>query len=511
MIKRLRDFARKDDAVIEVFSEILLTGIIVLAIAAAAAFVLSSLDEPDNVRVDIDHWADKDSDTLYFRHSGGETVDVEDLELMVYVNGSYETLSSGQIRSNYDSDEWALGDIIEINTSSHFNYDITDGKVPSKLVHTASSLVIYDAYGSIGDSGAVGGGGADDEGDTASAPQLSNPNPTSPYTSAVQDNVTFSATSNQSSDNEFLLNGTRVAWSNGTSPSYTNTTPSVGTYNLTLIAHNQTDPSLTDSISWVWMVEAVNQFPIADFSYSPSSPEADQDITFDASVSSDPDGSITDYEWDWTNDGSYYATTSATATHSYSSPGSYDVKLRVTDDDGNTNNTTKIVNVVGLLYNNDAIAKDGPDNPSPDKAGGVEFSIQNLYGSTVTIDSIKINPANDDIDKLSDDIAPNNKTEYVEVYAEGDIDGYSDFYDGVSIPPEGLEVAIGQDGDETSGVSPQVNSNNVMKFYIFEFYEEAGQSGNFNNVNMQGKAIEITINYTVGDDQKSKNFTITPQ
>ena len=157
MIKRLRDFARKDDAVIEVFSEILLTGIIVLAIAAAAAFVLSSLDEPDNVRVDIDHWVDNETDTLYFRHSGGETVDVENLELVVNVNGSYETLTSEQIRANYDSDEWALGDVIEINTSTQFNYDITDDRVPTKLVHTASSLVIYDAYGSIGDNGAGNG------------------------------------------------------------------------------------------------------------------------------------------------------------------------------------------------------------------------------------------------------------------------------------------------------------------------------------------------------------------
>ncbi len=155
MIKRLRDFARKDDAVIEVFSEILLTGIIVLAIAAAAAFVLSSLDEPDNVRVDIDHWVDNETDTLYFRHSGGETVDVEDLELLVYVNGSYETLTSEQIRANYDSDEWALGDVIEINTSSQF--DITNETISSKLVHTASSMVIYDAYGSIGESGADDG------------------------------------------------------------------------------------------------------------------------------------------------------------------------------------------------------------------------------------------------------------------------------------------------------------------------------------------------------------------
>ncbi|ATU08350.1 LamG-like jellyroll fold domain-containing protein [Methanohalophilus portucalensis] len=228
MIKRLRDFARKDDAVIEVFSEILLTGIIVLVIAAAAAFVLSSLDEPDNVRVDIDHWVDNETDTLYFRHSGGETVDVEDLELLVYVNGSYETLSSEQIRANYDSDEWALGDVIEIDTSSQF--DITNETISSKLVHTASSMVIYDAYGSIGDSGADdGGSGNGGDGDNPSADfAYSPPNPT------TYETVDFT---DQSSDPDGNIVG--WSWDFGDGNTSTDQNPShqyssEGTYTVTL-------------------------------------------------------------------------------------------------------------------------------------------------------------------------------------------------------------------------------------------------------------------------------------
>jgi hypothetical protein len=220
---------------------------------------------------------------------------VEDLELLVYVNGSYETLTSEQIRANYDSDEWALGDVIEINTSSQF--DITNETISSKLVHTASSMVIYDAYGSIGDSGDAGGGsgdgggnGGDDggDGDLATVPALSNHDPNLTYTSTVLETVTFSATSNQSSDNEFLLNGTRVKWSNDTtSPFYVNTTPSVGTYNLTLIARNQTDPSLTDSITWEWTVTDLPICGIAKwpFEYGSGNTAYDYSGTNDGTIS----------------------------------------------------------------------------------------------------------------------------------------------------------------------------------------------------------------------------------
>ncbi|RNI15907.1 PKD domain-containing protein [Methanohalophilus sp. RSK] len=239
MIKRLQDFARKDDAVIEVFSEILLIGIIVIAIAAAAAFVLSSLDEPDNVRVDIDHWVDNETDTLYFRHSGGETVDVEDLELLVYVNGSYETLNSSQF--NYDSDEWALGDVIEINTSSQFNYDIDDDNVPSKLVHTASSLVIYDAYGSMGDSGTGGNGGSGD--DPSADFAYSPPNPT------TYETVDFT---NQSSDTDGNIVG--WSWDFGDGNTSTDQNPShqyssEGTYTATLtVTDNDGNTGSTSSV-----------------------------------------------------------------------------------------------------------------------------------------------------------------------------------------------------------------------------------------------------------------------
>lgn len=82
--------------------------------------------------------------------------------------------------------------------------------------------------------------------------------------------------------------------------------------------------------------------PVADFHFSPSTPVENEIITFDASASYDPDGSITLYEWDF-GDGT--TATGIIANHSYSQSGPYNVTLTVTDDDGNNNSTTKTVGV----------------------------------------------------------------------------------------------------------------------------------------------------------------------
>jgi len=67
-----------------------------------------------------------------------------------------------------------------------------------------------------------------------------------------------------------------------------------------------------------------------------------QSITLDGSASTDPDGSITKYEWDVDNNGTYdyTSTTSATQGHTYTQQGTYTIKLRVTDNLGATGTAT---------------------------------------------------------------------------------------------------------------------------------------------------------------------------
>jgi len=90
------------------------------------------------------------------------------------------------------------------------------------------------------------------------------------------------------------------------------------------------------------IVRRENKLPIASFTYSPENPVVDQNITFDASSSYDPDGTIVKYEWDF-GDGS--KAEGKVVTHAYSKPGEYVVTLTVTDDGGARNSTSIVVAV----------------------------------------------------------------------------------------------------------------------------------------------------------------------
>jgi parallel beta-helix repeat protein len=89
-----------------------------------------------------------------------------------------------------------------------------------------------------------------------------------------------------------------------------------------------------------------NNYPTADAG-GPYSGNVDEVITFDASSSTDSDGNVIGYQWDWTNDGVYDTTwlTSSTTIHSYSSTGTYTVKIQVKDNDGKTNTDTAQVTI----------------------------------------------------------------------------------------------------------------------------------------------------------------------
>jgi|GEM_PF-2089251 len=85
-----------------------------------------------------------------------------------------------------------------------------------------------------------------------------------------------------------------------------------------------------------------NESPNASFTVSPYSPEPGESATFDAADSSDADGSIAGYEWEF-GDGS--TASGESVTHSFDSAGDYTVSLTVTDDDGATNTNSRTVSV----------------------------------------------------------------------------------------------------------------------------------------------------------------------
>jgi len=84
-------------------------------------------------------------------------------------------------------------------------------------------------------------------------------------------------------------------------------------------------------------------------------------VSFNSS-SSDSDGSITNYTWDFGDETTDYT---ASSTHTYSNSGIYSVNLTITDDDGGINYTTKTMIVAGALAD-DNYQQDDPQNHSWD-------------------------------------------------------------------------------------------------------------------------------------------------
>jgi|GEM_PF-2674340 len=94
----------------------------------------------------------------------------------------------------------------------------------------------------------------------------------------------------------------------------------------------------TDTWRLEWLRFGPNAPPRAELSAAPLAGPAPLTVDFDASASSDLDGSIVKYEWDWDGDGTWDADSGAIPfdQHVYSTTGSYQAKVRVTDDLGAT-------------------------------------------------------------------------------------------------------------------------------------------------------------------------------
>ena len=176
--------------------------------------------------------------------------------------------------------------------------------------------------------------------------------------------------------------------------------------------------------------------PIPDFRWRPGLPQTDEQITFDASGSVDPDGTIDTYEWDFNGNGSFdQSSTSPMADYTYTSPGSYNVTLRVIDSAAISSNLTREIEISGLEYNND-MSWTGTGDPQK-----MVLTVTNQYSQSIAIERILIDPT----DTASHDIDGNPELE-IDRGSDGTNEGYVDWSGGLTPEAGGRIVDIDEDG-----------------------------------------------------------------
>jgi len=133
----------------------------------------------------------------------------------------------------------------------------------------------------------------------------------------------------------------------GTSEIVTHDYTSTGDYSVSLTVTD--DDGATDTAIHTI---AIFEPPVAVI-VAPSSGVVNENVTFDGSGSSDPDGTIVSYLWKF-GDGD--TSTLIEPTHNYTLTGIYSVRLTVTDDDGATDTATHTVEItVAKPWNADLV------------------------------------------------------------------------------------------------------------------------------------------------------------
>lgn len=123
----------------------------------------------------------------------------------------------------------------------------------------------------------------------------------------------------------------------------------------------------------------INQAPVAAIS-APATGTEGVAVTFDASNSSDPDGTIAAYDWDF---GDNSAGSGVTVTHAFAA-GTYTVMLTVTDDSGATASTSVSIDIAAAVNEPPVAVISGPNTGAEGVAVSFDGSGSSDNDGTIT-------------------------------------------------------------------------------------------------------------------------------
>ncbi len=235
-----------------------------------------------------------------------------------------------------------------------YSWDFGDGNTDSGITtnHTFTTSGIYTVTLTVTDND-----GLSDETTRTITVDVALEAPTADISSDINSGIaplTVSFDGSGSNDNDGSIVG--YAWDfgdgntgNGVTTNHTYTTS--GTYTVTLTVTD--NDGLTDETSITITVEEVAlEAPIAVITSDENTGTAPLTVSFDGSESSDSDGTISLYSWDF-GDGTMAS--GINGSHTYVNPGNYTVTLTVTDNDGLTGVDSETIVVT------EAVVLEGPE------------------------------------------------------------------------------------------------------------------------------------------------------
>lgn len=173
---------------------------------------------------------------------------------------------------------------------------------------------------------------------------------------AVQTGKTYAAaklTANNVSDRTTggFFNATAYTNQQLTAPATDVTNSGNGSYvqSATMAAPNDW-AAVASSSQWygVDVIYSAAGLPVANAGGPYSQPDGNA-VTFDGTASTDPGGSIVQYDWDYGEGAGFQNNVGATPSHTYATSGEYTATLRVTDNDANTATDTASVTITSSV------------------------------------------------------------------------------------------------------------------------------------------------------------------